>query len=343
MSTMLAHLDPATLTLPDSATEWIEEMASPCLVRVPGRERDRCRALVTLLHGNEPSGLEAIHQWLRDPDRPQPVTDLALIIANVDAALTPPRFEHRQVPGERDLNRCFRAPWQDRPGRLARAILETLISLEPEAVLDVHNTSGSSPPFAVTTVDDSMHRSLAGLFTDHLVATDLRLGALMDCAGELFPTLTLECGGAADPQARAVASRALDCLARREKLFEAQPASGAPAIYQNPVRVELAPGRPFRYGNGPGNVLTLREDIETLNLKRVNPGEELGWCPESGPDSLVARDHRGRPVLQELLTTRGGTLTPAQPFYVFMATRREDIASGDCLFYAAVRRTPLES
>ena len=334
MTGLLTPVEPESALDAETAGHWLEQFRGPALLHLPGEDRSRCRALVTLLHGNESSGLEAIHGWLREDPAP-PVTDLVLILANVEAARSPPRFHHRQVPGERDLNRCFRPPWQDRPGRLAREILETLIRLEPEAVLDVHNTSGASPPFTVSTLDDGLHRALAGLLAEHLVITDLRLGALMDVAGELFPVITLECGGAGHPESRRVARHALELLAGREGLLQSRPASGTPVLHYNPVRVELTAGTGLSYGTGPRGPLTLREDIESLNLQRVEPGEVLGWQDEQHPEMLIARDHRGRPVLHELLRLDRGVLSPARPLRIFMATGREDIAAGDCLFYAA--------
>lgn len=332
MSEPLVVLDGSQLRPDKDAGDWLETLPGACQIHISGRDPTRCRALVTLLHGNEPSGLLAIHDWLRRQPEP-PATNLALIIANQKAALTEPRFSYRHLPDERDLNRCFRPPWQDRPGRLAQSILSTLIDLAPEAVLDVHNTSGHSPAFAVSILDDARHRALAGLFTEHLVVTDLRLGALMDSAEQLFPTLTLECGGAGQQQAHQVARHALQRLAEDQELFAQQPAGTGPRVYHNPVRVELTGGARLAYGRDEGDVL-LRRDIETLNLTLVQPGQALGFL-RAGLNQLVARDHRGRPVLRDLLRDDNGTLTPTRPLYLFMATPHERIARSDCLFYLA--------
>ena len=79
-----------------------------------------------------------------------PETNLVIIIASVEAAKSPPLFSHRQRPGYRDQNRCFHPPFNDREGQIASAILETLAITKPEALIDIHNTSGSGPSFAVT-------------------------------------------------------------------------------------------------------------------------------------------------------------------------------------------------
>ncbi|MBZ2188311.1 succinylglutamate desuccinylase/aspartoacylase family protein [Alcanivorax sp. JB21] len=322
--------------LPATAEAWLAGLPGPVMLRYPGVDRTRVRALVTLLHGNEPSGLRAIHGWLSGAAAaPPPATDLVLIIANVAAARLPPRYNHRQLPNERDLNRCFRAPWQDGPGQLAQAILSALVALGPEAVLDLHNTSGASPPFAVAAIDDARHRAFAARFCDHLIVTDLRLGALMEAAEHLFPTLTIECGGSGDPRADAMAATVISRFADSPALFAAQPATDTLTVFRNPVRVELAPGASLSFDPSEVADVMLRTDIQQHNFGLALPGVALASLGRDGLGHLVARDHRGRPVLTELFEARAGTLTPRQPLHLFMATARADIAASDCLFYVA--------
>src|SRR5690606_33627744 len=178
--TPLHRINPFATPWPAQPEDWLAALPGPSLIHLHGADPTRVRVLVTLLHGNEPSGLIATHQWLREGREAVEstlATDLVLILASVEAARTPPRYSHRHLPGQRDLNRCFRAPWHDAPGRLAQAILAELVALGPEAVIDLHNTSGRSPAFAVAALDDQRHRTLAGMFCDHMIVTDLRLGA----------------------------------------------------------------------------------------------------------------------------------------------------------------------
>lgn len=329
----LHRLDPAQRP-PDTVEAWLQALPGPAMLHVPGADRRRARALVTLLHGNEPSGLTALHAWWR-AGLPTPATDLLVIIASVEAARTPPRFSHRHRPGERDLNRCFRAPWQDAPGRLAQAIMAELVALGPEAVLDLHNTSGPSPAFAVSVLDDARHRAFASLFCDHLIVTDLRLGALMDAAEHLFPTLTVECGGSGDPQADAHAAQVIQRYASTDHLFGALPATDTLKVFHNPVRLELAQGARLSFDPADQADITLAADITRHNFDLCRPGDVLAALGPNGLNALVARDHRGRPVLQELFAEQEGNLTPRQPLHLFMATARADIAASDCLFYVA--------
>ena len=110
--------DPADV--PADPAAFLEALGGATAVRVPGRDRSRLRIVVTLLHGNEPSGFRAIHAWLREPS--EPAVDALLVIANVEAALAPPGFANRMLPDRRDLNRCFLGPFDDADGALAREV-----------------------------------------------------------------------------------------------------------------------------------------------------------------------------------------------------------------------------
>lgn len=59
-------LDEARLAhLPGKVEHWLRELDRATLLRVPGRDRSQTRIVTTLLHGNEPSGVRAIHAWRR--------------------------------------------------------------------------------------------------------------------------------------------------------------------------------------------------------------------------------------------------------------------------------------
>ena len=167
--------DPDPAAIGDSFEAFLRWLEGPACLFISGADDSRCRAFVTLLHGNEPSGARALWRWLREGERP--AVNLVCIVASVTAALTEPLFTHRMLPRARDLNRCFRPPFDDAQGRLAEEILELLRLHRPEAVVDMHNTSGSGPSFAVCTFPDRQHDALAiGLI-------DI---CLWDLAGKLY-------------------------------------------------------------------------------------------------------------------------------------------------------------
>ncbi|MBQ0785555.1 MAG: hypothetical protein KBT66_15110, partial [Amphritea sp.] len=61
--------NPKPETLPENVGAFLRQLGGPTLIVVDGRDNSRCRAIATLLHGNEPSGVRAILGWLRSGER----------------------------------------------------------------------------------------------------------------------------------------------------------------------------------------------------------------------------------------------------------------------------------
>ena len=292
--------------------------------------------MVTLLHGNEPSGSIACYRFLRNValvDNWRPRTDLYFFIAGVELALTEPLFTLRQFPGGRDLNRCFHSPGGDAPGDIAARILDCLRELNPELVIDIHNTSGEGPSFSVCRIMDRQHLALSALFTSRVVITDLDLGALIDLTSPARPVVTIECGGA-----RAEASHriAYDGIRRLADLAEI-PAAGERDnldIYHHPVRLELVAGATISYADSPdpGADITLPADIDRRNFGMITPDIALGWV--TNPACLTLKNASGEHPLADFFMVRHGQLFCAHPLKLFMVTTNPVIARSDCLMYA---------
>ncbi|MEQ8514128.1 MAG: succinylglutamate desuccinylase/aspartoacylase family protein [Chromatocurvus sp.] len=321
----------------------------PLCIKVDGEDSSRCRALVTLLHGNEPSGLRAVWQWLHSGERPR--VNLLFVIASVAAALYEQPFSHRMLPRARDLNRCFRPPFEDEQGRLAEEILTLLRLHNPEAIVDMHNTSGRGPDFAVVAFDDVRHDAVAALFTRRLVVCALDLGALMESSSDDCPVVTVEVGGREDPGADRVALAGVRRFAQAAELYPRRGDPGALEKLHAPVRLELRAGVTLTYAETPqrGHDVTLNPVIEHHNFGTVTVDTPLGWTSATPRQLFQARDAGGLCAVMQLLRVIDGILYPAQPLILFMITTHAGIAESDCLFYAVaadgspVRGQPLGS
>ena len=334
-STILDYLDnPSPRTLGRSPLEWLDRMHKPTVVRVAGRDRTRTRAMATLLHGNEPSSLFALHRWLLEQHTPE--VNMLFLIGGVFPAKIPPTFSRRQLPGGRDLNRCFKEPFEGEEGRIAEAMLAELHNAQPECLLDVHNTSGTGPAFAVTITNDAAHQALASLYTERLIMTDLRLGALMEYSEQDVPTVTIECGGAQDEHAHQLAYEGLVRYTSGADVLSLKKAEWDVVVLRNPIRVELAPEASIEYRLEPSGRadITLPPDIEHRNFGTVAPGEPLGWVGEKGLGVLTAIGHNRTENVEKVLRVKNGQIYPAQAIKTFMITTNPLIAKSDCLFYA---------
>ncbi|RRJ83440.1 succinylglutamate desuccinylase/aspartoacylase domain-containing protein [Aestuariirhabdus litorea] len=324
--------DRSSLDLGASPLEFVRKLPGPCALWLEGKDVNRTRALCTLLHGNEPSGCNAIWQFLKGGETPH--TNALLIIASVRAAMTEPRFSYRMLPGQRDLNRCFRPPFDDSRGELALQILETISRHRPEALLDIHNTSGSGPAFGVSINGDQRHRALTSLFTNDLIVTDLRLGALMELSDDQQPTVTIECGGSRDPAADLVAGEGIYRFLCSEQVLESSAANSV-TCYRNPLRLELAEGTRLCYSDAPDApgdlVLSLR--AEALNYGTLSPQEPIARLGPEGFSKLRVTGPSGTQPLEAHFEVRDGQLYSRAPTRLFMLTMRPEIALSDCLFY----------
>lgn len=326
--------DPSPRTLGRSPLEWLDRLHKPTVVYVAGRDRSRTRALATLLHGNEPSGLFAIHRWLLEQHTP--AVNMLFLLGGVYPAKLSPTFSRRQLPNGLDLNRCFKEPFEGEEGAIAQAILAELGKAQPECLLDVHNTSGTGPAFAVTITNDAAHQALTSLFTDRLIMTDLRLGALMEYSEQEVPTVTIECGGSQDEQAHQLAYEGLVRYASRPDVLSLEKAEWDVNVLRNPIRVELAPDATIEYRLVPSGQadLTFPPDIEHRNFGIVSPDQPLGWVGKKGLSILTAIGHNRTESMAQILRVKDGQIYPAQAIKAFMITTNPVIAKSDCLFYA---------
>ncbi len=330
------HLDnPAAADIADTVEDFLQQLAGPTMITIEGEDSSRTRALVTLLHGNEPSGLKAIHRWIKSGEKP--AVNLLCIIASVKASLTEPLFFHRMLPDKRDLNRCFKKPYDDEPGQLALDILKILKSFEPEAVVDMHNTSGSGPSFGVVTHMDDRHDALVSLFTQRLIVTDIRLGALMEISEHLFPTVTVECGGRLDDEAHEIAWEGINRYFTEADILMPQASDWGLELLQNPARLELQERCTLCYAeeNKPEYDLVLKPDIENLNFGVIEAGSFLGWVNHHNvADLFSSKNSKQQCLLNEMIMINDGRLEAKQKLKLFMVTTNPKIAKMDCLFYA---------
>lgn len=314
-------------SIPPRVGTFLQSLPGPTAIAVHGQDRSRCRVLVTLSHGNEPSGLEAIHRWLRSGRTP--VVDVLFLLGSVEAARAEPMFYFRMLPGQRDLNRCFTPPFPDVAGQLAEAMLRRIRASKPEAVLDLHNTSGSNPAFSVTIGDSPQQRALSSLFAQQMIVTDLRLGSLMEqdfgC-----PVVTIEAGGSQDDTAAGVCDVGLEAFFHRDDVFAE---AGDVNLLEHPYRLELQPHARIDFADHPlpDRDLTMRADIERFNFAPVPPSEPLGWA--SGLGSLRASTGRDTCDARKFFRIEDGRIYTRDTLRLFMATTRADIAASDCLFY----------
>jgi len=326
--------NPLATQIGANVEEFLRALSGPACFYLDGEDAGRTRALVTLLHGNEPSGVMALFRWLKSGQKP--AVNIVCIVASVPAALAPPLFSQRMLPRARDLNRCFRPPFDDAQGALAEEVLEILHLHRPEAVIDLHNTSGSGPSFGVCTHLDRHHDALVSLFTRRLIISNLRLGALMEISEHSYPTVTVEVGGRLDVAAHELAWEGLCRYFTAARVLDEPGRDWGLEVLRDPVRLELQEHVTLTYADAPSPAydITLKTDIEHHNFGIVTPTTPLGWASSPERSLFAAKDAGGRCAVNRLVRIEGGLIYPARPLRLFMITNNAAIASADCLLYA---------
>jgi len=314
-----------------NVVEFLEILGKPTWITIKGKDTSRLRVVVTLLHGNEPSGVKAIYRWLCNPATP--ATNLAFFIGYVDAALEPQVFTHRHLPGEKDLNRCFTAPHVSQQEQLAFALVEILKDHKPEAVFDLHNTSSNSEPFAVTFMDSEPIRQLSTLLTHNLLLMQTKLGTLVEHSNPDMPIITIEFGKGTDPRSDHLAIELLDKLTNLETLFAHR--HDALRLLRDPIRLELTQGSTVAYSDSPiaNTDVTILHSIDTYNFLDLAPHTIIGWTHDRPEDVLRTSATNGQNMLSELFSFENGKIRTRQKMTLSMATTDPAIAAEDCLAY----------
>lgn len=334
-SATIRHLDAIntsdlTELMGDSPLEFLHNLGQPTWVTIPGVDQSRSRAVVTLLHANEPSGLKAIYELLKSGIKPQ--TNLGILIVSVEAALKIPAFSHRYLPGERDMNRCFGMSDETNQAQLADQIVDVLRGFGPEAVIDTHNTSGHSEVFAVATQDTTAIHQVCQLFTHKLVVINQAMGTLIEqdlgC-----PVVTVEFGGFLDPNADQAARTSLEQFITRPHLFTTEPEFIK--VLANPYRLEIEANCQLQYASTVDDQagITIFNTIDQLNFRTLDANSAIGWIDHTNIQNLIVCDGEDNNLATEFFQTNEGILTTKTAMTIFMATTDSHIAKNDCLLY----------
>jgi hypothetical protein len=328
--------NPTPDILKASAIEFIESLKGPVVIDITGKDNSRTRVITTLIHGNEPSGLIAFHQWFEEltTTNSLPSTNIRIIIPSTVAALYPPLFSTRFMPGCKDLNRCF-GQEDDSCEQIALAneIEVAIRAVRPEAVIDIHNTSGSSPAFSVAIRSGDSEKNLAAFFCNQLIHTQIKLGAVMELDFKC-PIVTIECGGSEDAISIKRAYHGIKQFTELDDL-KIELKNETVDVHKNPIRVMLNPGLSLAYADTDiADIdLVLVADNERRNFGVTHKGTFLGWIKGTCSGTLSALNQQQKNICEELFEIKQGKLFSRRDLNFFMATDRANIAIADCLFY----------
>lgn len=313
----------------------LEALQRPTLVRVPGRGEQAPRAVATLLHGDESTGLMALRRILER--RLTYAFDFYVLIGNVRAAIADGGFRHRYLDDQEDFNRIWGINDPTTHLRMAAdRILEKLRGAEIESLIDIHNNSGNNPFYAIITRDRPIVVNTATFFTTTLLFWDMEAHTLMEALEDECAAIAVECGLPGRPESLAFA---VDALRRY---------LGAGPMHTDEVRrdydllggmrkVIVRPEVAFRFGGELSDDVdfVIDGEADVHNFVRVAAGHVLGHVLPGAAMPVQVLDHAGGDVTAEHFTIDGGRVIVAQDATPVMMTRTVEAARKDCLFYLA--------
>lgn len=333
--------DPSWQDLHASYEHFLLSMTGPTIIDITGLNPNKCRVITTLLQGNEPSGLIALHRWLTSRDTNElPKTNLRFIICSVEAACVRPLLSKAFIDGSKNINRCFgngvldetqigqQKGYYDR----AQLIKDAIAEVKPEVVIDLHNTASPCPTFAVSSVITTDTISLTAFFSQTLILSNLRLGSLIE-QNFSCPSILIECGGRIDEQAHEVAYAGICHIANYEYIDNAQQKS-VEIIYL-PFRLKVKESINLSYAERDEGYsgVTLKKNIDCFNFGGANQGEMIGWIDGNGLENLQLLNNHGCNVIDDYFYIRENQLVCKQNLRLFKATSDKEAALNDCLFY----------
>lgn len=313
------------------AAELEGALGGPTLIHLPGRRWPPVFASV-LLHGNEPSGWQAVRDLLRAHGGHELPRALSLFIGNVAAA----RHGQRVLAGQPDFNRIWRDA--DSPeGRLAGEVRERMAQRGVFASVDIHNNTGTNPHYACINRLEPRFLGLASLFGRTIVYFTTPAEVQSNAFAGLAPAVTVECGRPDRPEGAEHARRFLDAVLHLEDLSARAPRPEDYDLYHTVATVKVRSEASVGFEAGD---LVLRSDLDHLNFADLPPGTGLGEVrgAAKGPGMvLTAIDEAGAEVVDDYFALDGAELRLRRPATPAMLTKDPAIIRQDCLCYLMER------
>ncbi len=324
---MLRVLDNIPSGLTELGAERLAEaLGGPSLIHVPG-ERAPPVFVAVLLHGNEPTGWQAVRQMLRASNGAGLPRALDLFIGNVHAA----RQHRRRLDGQPDFNRIWKG-WDGPESALVERVIGIVASRAPIAVLDIHNTSGRNPLYACYHRRRPDHLSLARAFSETVVCVEHPDTMLASVLAQYAPAVTIECGPPGNSAVEDEVAMFLEAMLSGDALCAPPMLFEPPPVLRTVATVRVPDGVSFAVGDA-GAELCLLPDLDEHNFQLVPPGTPIARVREDSAARLEVVDERGRDVSDRYFRRSNGHLVTVDAIMPSLLTLNERIIRQDCLCY----------
>jgi succinylglutamate desuccinylase len=313
-----------------------EVLDGPTLLHLAGR-REPPLFISVLLHGNEPTGFQAVQQLLhqyRPHDGGELPRAVSTFIGNVAAA----RDNVRRLDEQPDYNRVWPpgAQGDTREHRMMRQVVEEMRARDLFASVDVHNNTGKNPHYACVNRIDHRFLHLATLFSRTVVYFVRPTGVQSMAFADRVPCVTLECGQPGQPYGTQHAREYLDACLHLSEHPTHPVAEHDIDLFHTVATVKVPEAVTFSFHDDGADV-RLVDDLDRLNFRELHPGTTMGWLRPGADPRLDVCDEGGRQVWDQYFAIEAGELRTRVALMPSMASLNERVIRQDCLFYLMER------
>ncbi len=325
--TVLSDIPPGLLECPTRSLAGL--LPGPTLIHLPGRIPEPLFATV-LLHGNEPTGFEALCEVLRRY-RPRGLPRaLSIFIGNVAAAAR----GVRALPEQADYNRVWPGtPSPEYPeARLMRQVVDDIAARAPFASIDLHNNSGINPHYACVSRLEPEFLHLARLFSRIAVYFERPAGAQTIAMSAHCPSVTVECGriGTSDGLSHAVEFIEA-CLHLSH--FPEHPLAAQDIEILHTLAIVKVPSEVSMSFDGTPADIRFRPDLDHLNFAPAAAGTALGRVSANPKARLMVLPGNRVDGIGGWFDYSEHEIRLARPAIPAMLTCDADAVRADCLCY----------
>lgn len=308
-------------------------LPEPTLIHLPGKLAAPLFVSV-LLHGNEPTGFNAIQLLLKKHHHKQLPRSLSVFFGNVTAA----SYDLRRFDNQPDYNRIW--PGTELPccaeTQMAKEIVAIMEKRKVFASVDVHNNTGLNPHYACINNLDNQFLQLASLFGRLIVYFIRPKGVQSAAFAQICPSVTLECGHPGQHHGLEHTLEFLISCLRLTELPQHQISARDIDLFHTVAQVKIDDKVNFGFKYLDTGLL-LNADLERMNFTEVSTGTVMGTLKKISTMPLIAKDESGNDVTDNFFSFHNGNLQINRSTMPSMLTLDERVIRQDCLCYLMER------
>lgn len=305
-------------------------LSGPTLIHLRGR-RTRPLFVSVLLHGNEPSGWDAMRHVLAQYRERELPRSLSLLIGNVEAA----RYGRRHLDHQLDFNRVWNAG--DSPEHRAMAmVVDEMRRRKVELSIDIHNNTGHNPHYGCVNSIEEPYLQLARLFSRNIVYF-LRPDSVQSMAfANLCPAVTVECGRAGSGAGAEHAAEFVHAVLNISELPHHAISARDIDVFHTVATVKVNPHCRFTF-DGEDCDLSFEPGLDRLNFAEVGACTRLGTRHSAFAEPLIVTDEAGEEVTHDYFRFDADGIVFRKQTIPAMITLDHEVIRQDCLCYLMER------